>query len=162
VKPVGGLFFLVVGGSLALALLLAIVAVPVQYVWLRPEAVCLVVLYWALYTPQHIGLGTAWVAGLLQDVVEGCVWGAHALALCLVAYIAQVSYQRLCAYSIGQQCFWVFVLVGIHQLFVNWMQGLEGFAGPIDLVMLPTIISALCWPLVAMLLHKARRAYHGA
>ncbi len=159
-KRTGGFFWTLVIGSMLLALLVAIVALPKQYMWLRPEAVCLVMLYWALYTPQYLGVCSAWCLGLAQDVVEGSVWGAHALALSLVAYIAQVSYQRLCAYAIWQQCFWVFVLVGLHQIFVNWMQGLDGFAGPIHLVMLPTIISALCWPLLAHVLHRVRRFHH--
>ncbi|MEY4589937.1 MAG: hypothetical protein RL497_2013 [Pseudomonadota bacterium] len=155
-----GLFGLLVAATFLLALLISIIALPPQYVWLRPEAVCLVVLYWVLYTPQHIGLGIAWLVGLLQDVVEASVWGAHAFALCAVAYVVHASYQRLCAHSPWQQCFWVFVLVGIHQIFVNWMQGLEGFAGPISFVMLPTIISALCWPLLVRVLHQVRGHYH--
>ena len=108
-----GLFGLLAAASILLALLLSIVDLPQQYVWLRPELVCLVVLYWVLYTPQRIGLGIAWLVGLAQDVVEASVWGAHAPALCLVAYIVQASYQRLCAHSPWQQCFgclcwWVF------------------------------------------------------
>lgn len=143
--------------SVAVALLLAVVALPPQYVWLRPEWVCLVVLYWALFTPQHLGVSLAWLIGLAQDLVLGGVWGAHALALALVAYVAHLAYQRLCAYSIWQQCFWVFVLVGVHQLTVNGLQSLKGFNGPIQWVLLPTIISALCWPLLVRFLHRWRR-----
>ena len=155
-----GVVALLAAASILLALLISIVDLPQQYVWLRPEVVCLVVLYWVLYTPQSFGLGIAWLVGLAQDVVEASVCGAHALALCLVAYVVQSSYQRLCAHSPWQQCFWIFVLVGLHQIFVNWMQGLDGFAGPISFVMLPTIISALCWPLLVRVLHQLRGHYH--
>ncbi len=154
------LFYGLVFTSVFCALLLAVAVIPLQYVWLRPEFVCLVLLYWTLYTPQHIGVGLAWLAGLLEDLAVGGVWGAHALALAVVALVAQIAYQRLCSYSIWQQCFWIFMLVGVHQLFANWLESLHGVGGPIGLVMLPTVISALCWPLLVMVLHQLRRHYH--
>ena len=49
-------YYTLVLASIGVALLLAVVALPAQYVWLRPEWVCLVVLYWALFTPQHFAV----------------------------------------------------------------------------------------------------------
>ena len=109
--------FLVFLVSLLAALLVAVYPLSPAVSVYRPELLCLVVIYWVLHSPHQLGVGVAWCVGLLQDLVEDGVWGGHALALALVAYIGIMSYRRLRTYSMTQQMFWVFVFVGIHQLF---------------------------------------------
>lgn len=152
------LFTLVVLSCLV-ALLVAVFPLPYGYASLRPEMVCLLVLYWVMYAPEHVGVFMAFAIGLLQDVVEGTVWGAHALALTVLAYICLVSYQRIRSYSLWHQTLWVFVLVGTHQVLVNWVQGLAGYHAGVSQMLLPTVFSALCWPLVIYTLNQLRRRY---
>ena len=102
--------------------------------------------------PHLFGIGTAWCIGLLQDVVVDGVWGANALALAIVAYVCQMSYRRLRTYGIAQQTIWVFVLVGVHQLFVNWVHSMDGYSMPARMMILSTAVSAAMWPLMVFLL----------
>lgn len=145
--------------SLFFALLAAVFPVPWDYALLRPELVCLVILYWVMYAPEHVGVSVAFFTGWLQDVVEGSIWGAHALALAILAYIGLVSYQRIRNYSVWHQALWIVVLVGSHQVLVNWVQGLAGYQVPVVYMLVPTIISALCWPLVCYGLNRLRSYY---
>lgn len=147
------------GMCLLLALLIAIYPLNPSISVYRPELLCLVVIYWVLHSPHHFGVGVAWFVGLLQDVVEDGVWGGHALALALVAYICLMSYQRLRSYSIGQQTFWIFVFAGIHQLFVNWVQGLDGYGGPARHMAVSALVSAVCWPLLVIGMRIIQRRY---
>lgn len=145
--------------SFLLALLIQVFPIPYKFTLLRPEVACMVILYWVITTPEHVGVSVAFVAGILQDVVEGSVWGAHAIALALLAYICLVSYRRIRNYSVWHQALWVFVLVGTHQVVVNWIQGMAGYQVPVAHMLIPTLISALCWPLVNYSMNRLRRYY---
>lgn len=145
--------------SLLFSLLVAIYPLPPSWAAYRPELLCLVVIYWVLHKPDHIGVGVAWCVGLIQDVVEDSVWGGHALALAFVAYVCLMSYRRLRSYTLGQQTFWVFVFVGIHQLFVNWMQGLDGYGSPARFMTTSAFVTAALWPILVVSLHLIQRRY---
>jgi len=145
--------------SFVFALMLAVFPVSIEVRWVRPEFVALLSIYWAMYLPHRIGPGVLWVLGILQDVVEGTPLGLHALGLVVIAYICLLSYQRLRNFETWQQAFWVFVLVGIHQLFGNWVHSLSGNDAPVFLFLLPAFSSALCWPVLVFLLDKLRIRY---
>lgn len=145
--------------TLLLALIFSIYPLDGIGRWLRPEFVVLLVIYWVIHLPQEFGPGLAWLIGLFQDLVEGSIFGQHALALVVVAYICLLSYQRLRTYELWQQSAWVFVLVGIHQLFDNWVNSLNGNTGKALMFLLPAIISALCWPVITLLMNRLRYYY---
>lgn len=134
--------------SLYFSLVFAIFPFSRDFSLLRPEFVCLLVIYWVVFLPQLFGVTFAFGIGLLQDVVEGGVWGAHALAYTVLGYICLFSWQRIRSYSIWQQSAWVFVLVGTHQVIVSWVKGLEGYPASTHTLVLPTMASALCWPIL--------------
>ena len=142
--------------SLFFALVLGVYPLGHTVSLLRPEFVCLLVVYWVVTYPHRLGVLFAWGIGFFQDVVEGTVWGGHALALTILAYICLLSWQRIRSYSIWQQSMWVFVLVGTHQVVVSWVQGLAGYHSPTHMLLLPTIASALSWPLIYFGLQRVR------
>lgn len=125
----------------------------------RPEWICLIMIYWVLHTPNHIGIGIAWTVGLFQGVLEGSVWGGHAFALAAVSYVCLMSYRRLRSYSLTQQSFWIFIFVGLHQMFVNWFQGFEGYADAPRQMLLSSLVTAAFWPLLVLFLKGMQRRY---
>lgn len=142
--------------SLLVSLFVAIYPLPENIGYLRPEVTCLVVIYWIMRSPHTLGLIFAFAVGLLQDMLELTVWGAHALALTMLAYICLMSYQRIRNYSVWHQSLWILVLVGIHQIVVNWVQSLAGYRSPAHLLLLSSVMSALCWPLLVYIYHRMR------
>jgi len=142
--------------SLTLGMLVAVYPLPLEFNYLRPELTCLIVLYWVMRSPHVLGLAFAFTVGVVQDILEVTVWGAHALALTMLAYICLMSYQRIRSYSVWHQSLWMFVLVGLHQIVVNWVQSLAGYQTPVSMLMLSTSVSALCWPLLVAFYHRIR------
>lgn len=142
--------------SILLAMLLSILPLPDGWGWFRPEFVALLVIYWVMALPDHVGIGAAFVIGLVQDVVENVTFGQHGLALVAVAYVCVLSYQRIRNYALWQQSAWVFVLIGIHQLFWNWVHSLAGPAAQSLVFLLPALVSALVWPVVLILMEWLR------
>jgi len=136
------LFTFVVG------LLLSVMPLPLDWQWFRPAFSALLVIFWTTRMPQDLGVGVAWVVGLVEDIITGATLGAHALSLAVLAYFSLLTYQRTRAFNPGQQLMWVFVLVGINQLLDNWVHSLSGKSVPGLVFLWPALTTALLWPLV--------------
>ncbi|MEX1032661.1 MAG: rod shape-determining protein MreD [Cellvibrionaceae bacterium] len=142
--------------SFFLALALSVLPLPLNWAWFRPEFVALLVIYWVMALPDRMGVGMAFGVGLVQDVVENAVLGQHALALVAVAYVCVLSYRRIRNYALWQQSAWVFVLIGIHQLFCNWVHSLTGPASQSLIFLVPALVSALIWPMMLIAMEWLR------
>jgi rod shape-determining protein MreD len=149
----------VILGSLLVAMICAVLPMGLPLAWLRPEWTALVLLYWAIALPQRVGVFTAAVVGLGEDVLEGALLGQNMLALSLTVLLAHLLYERLRVFSVLQQALVVFVLIGLHQLLCHWVQTLEGAAARGSLFLLPALSSALFWPPLLFSLRAARRRY---
>ena len=142
-----------------LATVLALTPLPVWLLWVRPEWLALVLVYWTIALPHRVGIYTGLVLGLLLDVLEGAVMGQNAFSLVIVATLAQILYQRMRVTNLWQQAAMIFLLVGINQLICQWIQNLQGVAAQAPLFLLPALTSALMWPVVLQLLRALRRHY---
>src|SRR5258706_211130 len=73
-------------GSFALALFLNFL--PWRDLRLVPDFVALVLAFWCVRQPRLVGLGVAWMLGLLSDAGNGVLLGQHALAYSLLAFLS--------------------------------------------------------------------------
>ena len=151
-------YWLIVTSFLA-AYVLAVLPMPQWLMWVRPEWVALILIYWAIALPHRVGILTALVLGIMLDALEGAVLGQNAFSLVVVAVLCQTLYQRLRVFSVLQQAGTVFVVIGINQLVCQWVQNLEGIGSPSLLFLLPAVSSALLWPVVLHVLRRLRRHY---
>ncbi len=149
----------VIPASILAGLFLSVMPLPEALVWLRPQFTALIFIYWCLTFPHRVGVITAWLVGISVDIVTHSVLGQHALALVVVAYICLLSYQRIRTYLFWQQSMWVFIMIGIQQLFINWVHSLNGHSAAPSQFLLPALSSALLWPLVHTLLERLKIRY---
>jgi rod shape-determining protein MreD len=145
--------------SFLVAFVLAVLPMPQWLMWVRPEWVALILIYWAIALPHRVGILTALGLGIMLDALEGAVLGQNAFSLVVVALLCQTLYQRLRVFSVLQQAGTVFVVIGINQLVCQWVQNLEGVGSPSLLFLLPAVSSALLWPVVLHVLRRLRRQY---
>ena len=146
--------------SLFMAYLLAIVPLPEWAMNYRPEWVPIVLIYWVIALPYRVGIGSAFVAGLVLDVLEGSTLGVNALALVVVAYVALSLHQRMRMFSALQQSGLVLALVGLNLMLCNWLQILTGQSVPSNLMFLmAALTSAVIWPSLFQLLRQIRRSF---
>lgn len=149
----------VIIATFIVALLLTIVPMPDWLAVARPEWGALFLLYWCIMLPFRVGVGSAWVLGLMLDVLRGALLGQHALALTVVAYLALKLHLRLRLYPLRQQALSVLVLVTIFQLLLLWTSGMIGKPATSWLYWLPALSSMLVWPLVFGALTAVRRGF---
>lgn len=150
----------VVPPTLLLGLMLVMMPLPDWAQPFRPDWVALILIYWVMAIPEHVGVTVAWVFGLLLDVTQGAILGQHAIGLVVVAYLVQLQYLRIRVFSLLQQSLVVFVLLLIKQLLVLWVSGIVGQA-PEDLAsyFLPSLTGAIIWPWLFIVLRDIRRRF---
>ena len=89
--------------SLLLALLLGLVPLPGLLQPLRPYWLALVLAYWLLEEPEHIGLGVAFALGVLADLMFGGLLGEQAMRLVVMAFILDRFRARMRFFPLSQQ-----------------------------------------------------------
>lgn len=147
----------VIALSLLAALMLTLLPLPGWAMPARPEWVMLVLIYWCLAMPQRVGIGAAWIMGLLLDAATGALLGQHALAFALVAYITLKLHIRIRLFTPWQQALSVLALVFIEQMLVLWITGMINQIPWRWGYLLPSLTSMLLWPPIFMLLRNVRR-----
>ena len=89
--------------SVVAALLLALLPLPVSVQGLRPYWLALVVAFWVIEEPDRVGLGFAFLVGLVADLAFGTLLGEQALRLVIMAFILQRFRARLRFFPLSQQ-----------------------------------------------------------
>lgn len=142
---------------LTLVAALLIDMLPLGRVAARPDVLALALAFWSVHQPRRIGVGAAFVFGLLLDVHEGALLGQHALAYTLLSFGAIAIHRRLLWFPVLAQAVQVLPLfAGAHaielllRLLVGGMWPGWGFA-------LAPLIEALLWPLAVWLLLAPQR-----
>lgn len=134
--------------SLAFALLFS-VAPMLKFMDIgRPLWLALFLAYWALTVPHRVGMVSAWVFGLLADVLNGSLLGLNALVLTLIVFLVLSLQRRLRMFPMWQQCLVLLVVFGVAQLVHLWLNALTGNRQPTLEFVFPALVSALLWPWV--------------
>lgn len=89
--------------SVILALLLGLLPLPDALLPLRPYWLALVVAYWLIEAPDRLGLGFAFIVGLVADLTFGSLLGEQALRLVVMGFILQRFRARLRFFPLAQQ-----------------------------------------------------------
>ncbi|MCX4028202.1 rod shape-determining protein MreD [Spartinivicinus marinus] len=150
---------MVIWTTIFFAYVLSLLPMPSYLELGRPEWLAMVMLYWALALPDRIGLILAWIVGLMLDVMQGVLLGQNALGMVIVVYVAHKLHRRMRIYPLLQQSMVVFVVIGIYQMLNLWAKSFSGRTPPNLLFLLPTVVSALLWPWLFILLRDLRRRY---
>jgi rod shape-determining protein MreD len=143
--------------TFAVAVILSVMPGPGWAEPFRPDWVGLVLIYWCMATPSRIGVGTGWLLGLLQDVLFGSLFGSHAIAKALIAFITLKLHLQLRMFPRWQQAVTVLVLLVLNQLLVLWIRGLAGNAPETFIYWTPSIVGMLVWPWLFVILRDVRR-----
>lgn len=143
--------------TILMALLLSIVPFPVGVDIYRPDWLVLIVLYWVLALPHRVNIGTAWLAGLMLDVLLGSTLGVRALSMAIMAYLAGVQYQKIRNFSVWQQAMVIGGISLLGQMTILWAEHLFGSATLNYRLFWSSLTTTLLWPAAFLLLRKLRR-----
>jgi rod shape-determining protein MreD len=148
-------------GTVLLAMLLQLMPLPAPLLQIKPYWLALVLIYWAIETPDRVGLGFAFLLGLAGDVLAGQLLGEHALRLTVLAFIVLRFRARLRFFPVWQQTLAVFALLLNDRIVVMMVRGFSGEAMPPAAFWLSPPVGAALWPFVFILLDDLRARLRG-
>lgn len=154
-RRIQGLGFIIM--TLIIAMMLDLFPLPSVAVWFRPHFTVLVFLYWVLAFPFLINVGSAFLVGLLLDLLQGSMLGEHAFAMIVVAYIMILLHRFLRVYPLFQQALFICLVLLIYQLIVYVIQGVIGELPKTVFYWAPILTSTILWPWLFVLLRDWRR-----
>jgi rod shape-determining protein MreD len=144
--------------SLVAALMLAVAPLPETVVPFRPDWVAVVLLYWSLIEPRRYGLLTAFWLGLVLDTLSGSLLGQHSLALLVIVFLSQRFHLRIRAFPASQVALLVIGLLGLYELILFWIDGVDGRTVPLIERWGPVVTGGLLWLLVLVGVERGRQA----
>jgi rod shape-determining protein MreD len=143
--------------TLITALMLNLLPWSGAWLWLKPDFVALVVLYWCIEQPRKVGFVSAWMMGLFMDVAEGTLFGQHALAYSILAYAGIVLHRRVRMFSGMPQVVHVLILLLLNDLIVLAIRLAAGADFPGLQYFIGTFVAAALWLPLGVLLRVPQR-----
>ncbi len=143
--------------TLLIALILQIVPLPEWFTQWRPSWVAMVLIYWTLALPRRVSIGTAWIVGLLLDVLQGTLLGQHAMGLAVITYITSKLHLQIRQYPLYQQSLFIGSMIAIYVCLIAWVNGIVGRAPNSWAFLQPALSSMLLWPWLFVVLRDIRR-----
>jgi rod shape-determining protein MreD len=131
---------------IALSLIVALLMNMLPTAWLPivPDWVALVLCFWSVREFRKVGMGWAFLVGLIMDVADASLMGQHTLAYVLLVYASSSFSRRVLWFPLVQQAMQIFpllLIVPLVQFAVGMLTGGE-FPG----------LTYFLWPLVGSLL----------
>lgn len=148
--------FLLFWGSLFGCYLLQLMPLPQPLLPLKPFWLAIVLIYWALETPEQVTLGLAFLLGLAGDVFAGELLGEQALRLCILCFILLRFRSRLRFFPMWQQSLAVLALLLNDRIVLLMVRAIAGQSPPPASFWLAPLTGALAWPWVFLLFDDLR------
>ena len=150
--PVNPLF---VAFTLAVALLFNLV--PLGREPAIPDLLALVLVFWNVHQSRRVGVGLAFMFGVVMDVHDGAVLGQHALAYTLLSYFAITIHRRLLWFTVPSQAVQILPLFFAAHAVSLLVRMVSGGMFPGWQMLLAPVFEALLWPIATWLLLAPQR-----
>ena len=122
-----------------------------------PDLLAVALVFWNVHQPRRVGVGWAFLFGLLVDVHQGALLGQHALSYTLLSYAAIVIHRRLLWFGVVEQALQILPLfVAAHGVSLA-VRMLAGGMFPGWWLLLAPPLESLLWPVVTLLLLAPQR-----
>ena len=142
-------------GSLIVAFALNLV--PLGRVPAMPDFVAVTLVFWSVHQPRRVGIGAAFVFGVLMDVHDGALLGQHALAYSLLCFFAIMIHRRLLWFAVPSQAVQIFPLFLAASLVSVAVRMVAGGMFPGWTLLLAPVAEAMLWPVATWLLLAPQR-----
>lgn len=114
-------------------------------------------IYWALALPDKISVGSAFLAGIVWDVILGSILGVHALVLSLSIYFIAKYHLILRNLSLWLQSLLVMAYIALIRFAIFFIELMLHSANFNTQELLGALVSGVLWPWIFLLMRQIRR-----
>ena len=127
--------------------ILMLLRLPAGFDLTQPLWLVLILLYWALMTPQYVNVGVAMLMGFVFDIVYNTAIGEHALALIAIVFFVNKLQHKIMLFSLGswQMSLVIWGVIMCYQLLLLFIQLYLGEYFSVMRVFGGAVLSALIW-----------------
>jgi rod shape-determining protein MreD len=122
-----------------------------------PDPLAVALVFWGVHQPRRVGVGLAFVFGLMMDVHQGALLGQHALAYTLLSFIAITVHRRLLWFGVIEQTLQIAPIFFAAHAVALAVRLIAGDMFPGWWLLLAPVFEALLWPLATLLLLAPQR-----
>ena len=123
----------------------------------EPDVLAVVLVFWSVHQPLRVGIGAAFVFGLLMDVHQSALLGQHSLTYTVLTFCAIAIHRRLLWFSVPSQAMQVLPLFALSQLLEMLIRLAMGGSLPGWSVLISPLLQAVLWPVMSVLLLAPQR-----
>ena len=127
-----------------------------SWVWV-PDFVALTLVFWSIYQPRKVGIGIAFLMGLVMDVHGAALLGQNALAYTLLSYFAITIHRRVLWFRPPVQALHVLPLLVLMQVVQVLVQLAVSGKLPDWTYFAQSFVAVALWPVVCWLLLAPQR-----
>lgn len=122
-----------------------------------PDFVALVLVFWSIHQPRKVGIGIAFMMGLLMDVHDAALLGENALSYTLLSYLSIMIHRRVLWFKMPTQAAHVLPLLLLMQTVQLVVRLLVSGRFPGWLYFAESFVAAALWPVVSFILLAPQR-----
>lgn len=151
---------LVIWITLFLGLCLQIIPWTPSYNIYKPHVLMLFLAYWLIALPHRVGIGTAFILGIIMDLFSGTIIGIHAFIFSIIAYLLIFKYQLIRNLALWQQCFIIFGISICYNLLIFLFQvSIYHTITMSPLILLSSLVDGVLWIVIYLFLRLVRRSF---
>ena len=146
--------------TLLIGLCIQIIPWSTEYNIFKPHLLMLIMAYWLIALPHRIGMGMAFLLGIVLDLFSGSLLGIHAFILSCIAYLLMFKFQLIRNLALWQQSIIIFAVSLCYNSLVFLFQVSIYHTITISpLILVSSIVDGILWIVIYLFLRLIRRSF---
>lgn len=151
---------LVIWLTLLIGLCAQIIPWSPEYNMFKPHLLMLIMAYWLIALPHRIGMGMAFLLGIILDLFSGSLLGIHAFIFSCVAYLLMFKFQLIRNLALWQQSIIIFAVSLCYNILVFLFQVSIYHTITISpLILVSSFVDGVLWIVIYLFLRLIRRNF---
>ena len=142
-----------------LSIVLTIIPLPDLINSFRRPWLMMTVIYFSIFNVSLIGVLSAWLAGLILDLMAGGLMGENAMILSIISYLSYRFRFQIRVYPIWQIMVVVLIFLSLGELLSLWIQGVSGTMNLSVIEWINISIAVIIWPLFMGFIQKMESVF---
>ena len=142
-----------------LSIVLTIIPLPDLINSFRLPWLAMTVIYFSIFNVALIGVLSAWLSGLILDLMAGGLMGENAMILSIISYLSYRFRFQIRVYPIWQIMVVVLLFLALGELLSLWIQGVSWTMNLSIIEWINISIAVIIWPIFMGFIQKMESVF---